>query len=178
MKKIIIAAILFSGFIFTSCGDEIKELLDVKISTKVNKTIPLTIAAGTNSYDKSEVMDLKNADTEKYLDKLKEINIKKLSFKFVNYTGDPAATADCELVVTLGSKKLSLKKIASFIVKNAVDNATVYEVTDANALKEIGTYMFTNKKFPLNFIANTKASAATTVNVEINAELEAKANPL
>lgn len=174
MKKILFIAFLFSGFLFSSCGDDLKDLLDVSINTTVTKDIDLTVIAGTNNLDKTVTASLDNQDLNPYLNKIKTLEIKKLSYKIVEFTGDESGT----ITANLNADNQTLLTITNKNVKTEFDNATVFEVTNKNALITAASAFLTNKTINLKTSGSTDCTTPMTFKIRVTIELGVVANPL
>ena len=174
MKKLLFIAFLFSSFLFSSCGDDLKDLLDVSINTTVTKDIDLSVIGGTNSLNQSVNVSLDNQDTNQYLNKLKTLEIKKMTYKIIEFTGDP----DGKITANLKADNETLLTITDTNVKTSFDNATVFEVTNKNALITAASAFLTNKTINLTTSGSTVCINPMTFKIKVTLELGIVANPL
>lgn len=75
------------------------------------------------------ILNLDNYDTHDYLDGLQSLTIKKLTYKFVDFTGNENFYMNVEL-----STDGNVIELKDFFVKEEADNGTVFEITDADKL--------------------------------------------
>lgn len=175
MKKLFFIATLFSSFLFSSCGDDLEELLDVKFNTTITEEIPVTVIAGTNSLNESTEFSLiENTETSKYLDKLKTLEIKKMTYKIIEFTGDNSGT----ITASLQADGETLHTVTNKIVKTEFDNATVFEVTNKTALITAATSLLQNKKISLKTTGQTVSASPMSFKIKLTLELGVVANPL
>lgn len=175
MKKILFISVLFTSFLFSSCGDDLEDLLDVSFEVPIVEEIDVDVAGGTNSLNQSVVFSLsEDTETNKYLDKLKSLEIKKMTYKVIDFTGD----ATGKITASLKADGATLHSITDVIVKTAFDNATVYEVTNKAALVTAATSLLQNKTISLETSGTTVSTSAMNFKIEVTLELGVVANPL
>jgi hypothetical protein len=175
MKKLFFIAVLFSSFLFSSCGDDLEDLLDVNFNTTITEEIPVTVIAGTNSLNESTEFSLQeNTDTSKYLDKLKTLEIKKMTYKIIDFSGDTTGT----ITASLQADGETLQTITNKTIKTEADNATVFEVTNKAALVTAATSLLKNKKISLKTTGQTVSTSAMSFKIKLILELGVVANPL
>lgn len=174
MKKAIqyltILAVLIS---FTSC----EKLTDVNFNTAITERIPIHIDKTTGtavSLDESIIMNLDNDDTHDYLNHIKDIEIKRLTYKLIDFTGDETGTVDVQFYME--TNPLIQNDI---IVKTEVDNATVFEITDVQALITIATVLKNGHQVTARYAGEALSeNEAMDFKVEITLELAITANPI
>ncbi len=175
MKKILLISVLFTSFLFSSCGDDLEDLLDVSFEVPIVEEIDVDVAGGTNSLNKSVVFSLsEETETNKYLDKLKSLEIKKMTYKVIDFTGD----ATGKITASLKADGATLHSITDVTVKTAFDNATIYEVTNKSALATAATSLLQNKTISLETSGQTVSTTAMNFKIEVTLELGVVANPL
>ena len=156
---------------FTSCDDDI---LDVDFNTTINATIVAHVDQGQEAIDESVVLSLDNNDTHDYLDNIKNVKIKKLTYKIISFSGDPEGYIDVDFyadTITLTAE--------DFFVKEAYDTATIFEITDVSKLNTMADLLKTNNSTTVGISGqSTAVEAALDFNIEVTAELEVTANPL
>lgn len=156
---------------FTSCDDDI---LDVDFNTTINATIVAHVDQGQEAIDESVVLSLDNNDTHDYLDNIKNVKIKKLTYKIISFSGDPEGYIDVDFyadTITLTAEE--------FFVKEAYDTATIFEITDVSKLNTMADLLKTNNSTTVGISGqSTAVEAALDFNIEVTAELEVTANPL
>ncbi len=169
----ILSALLIC-FIFTSCD---KDLLDVDFDTTVKATIVANINQGQETINESAVLSLENNDTRDYLDKIKNLKIKKLTYKIISFSGDTEGYIDVDFY----ANSITLKTEA-FVVKEAYDASTIFEITDVSKLNAMADLLKTNKNTTVG-ISGLCTGIQSNIddldfNIEVTAELEVTANPL
>ncbi|MFM9826891.1 hypothetical protein [Flavobacterium sp.] len=175
MKKILFISVLFTSFLFSSCGDDLEELLDVKFNTTITEEIPVTVIAGTNSLiESTEFSLIENTETSKYLDKLKTIEIKKMTYKIIEFTGDSTG----KITAVLEADGETLHSISDKTVNTEFVNATVFEVTNKAALLNAATSLLKNKKISLKTNGQTVSTSPMSFKIKLTLDLDVVANPL
>ena len=137
-KSIFTISVLVSifSFVLFSC-DDLEELADVTFDTTLSERIVVHVdqTAGTASdFNQTIVLNLDNADTNQYLDQINDLSVNSLSYKVIDFTGDPAGTIDAEFLVNDVSLLTN-----SFVVKTQADAGTTYEVDNVAQLNQIAT---------------------------------------
>lgn len=166
-----ILSALFICFMFTSCDDDI---LDVDFDTTVKATIVANVDQGQETINESVVLSLDNSDTHEYLDKIKDVTIKKLTYRIINFSGDSQGSVDIDFY----ADNITLQTEA-FVVNDAYNAATVFEVTDVSKLNTMADLLKTNNHTTVGITGNTVATEAEmNFNIEVTAQLEVTANPL
>lgn len=175
MKKLSCIAVLFTCFLFSSCGDDLEELLDVSFQVPIVEEIDVNVPSGTNPLGQSVVFSLsENTETSKYINKLKTLEIKKLTYKVIDFSGDNSG----KITASLKANGTTLHSITDVTVKTAFDNATVYEVTNKAALVTAATSLLQNKTISLETDGQTVSTSAMNFKIEVTLELGVVANPL
>jgi len=171
MKKTtkLLALVVFGiSFTFTSCDP--KDLLDVDFVQNLSKEIPMHIDKGQETLNESIVLNY----TPDHLNKIKKVKITKLTYKIINFTGDPSGTIDADVYadnIFLG--------ILDFNRKLELDNTTVFEVTDVDKLNEVAILLQDNKTLTIEIKGDSSAiDGAMDFKVEFTVVLEITANPL
>ena len=171
-----ILTVLFISFSFFAC-DDVEDLLDITLSDTIVEEIPVVVAQTNGeraTFSKSVSVSLDAGEFEEYLDKIKDVEIKSLSYKIINFSGDPTgdvmATFSVDGVVDLEN---------SFVVKTAADNATIFEITDTDALNQLADQLKNNHAFTANYSGSALCdNDAMNFTVEITLDLEVIVNPL
>lgn len=174
MKKLFFIAALFTGVLFTSC---VKDLLDVNFGTTITNVIPVAVLPGTVATTQNTDFSLDaNADTKKYLNKLKSIEIKKMTYKIKDFATGGDATG--KVGIKLMANNALLYSVDNVVAKTSSDAMTVYEVTDKAALKTAAASLLQNKKITLQSEYKSDSKTTMNFNVEVMMELGVVANPL
>lgn len=166
-----ILSALFICFMFTSCDED---LLDVDFDTTVKATVVANVNQGQETVDENVVLSLDNSDTHDYLDNIKGVEIKKLTYKISSFSGNELGEVDVDFY----ADNLVLRT-ESFNVKTAYNNGTIFEITDVSKLNAIADLLKTNKKTTVGITGETNSTeGAMDFNIEVTAVLEVTANPL
>ena len=166
----ILSALLIC-FVFTSCDDD---LLDVDFDTTVKATIVAHVDQGQVTIDENVVLSIDNSDTHEYLDKIKGVTIKKLTYKIISFTGNYMGSVDIDFY----ADNITLKTEA-FVVNNAYTASRIFEVTDVSKLNTMANLLKTNKSTTVGIRGETISNEGNMdFSIEVTAELEVTANPL
>lgn len=140
MKNILLVLGMFLISVsFSSCDEDDLEGLIPAFDVNLAKTgIIEVLIDQTNgdwvNYSKTTTLNIVNGDTEDYLNKIKSVKINKLSYRIINFNGDPNGEVKGSFAVA-GQVSLS----NDFVVKTSADNGVVYEVTEVAELNRIAT---------------------------------------
>lgn len=152
MKKTLLALLISCMcFSFTSCDeDDIKELLpsfNVDITETENILVAIDQTNGERaSYSEKTDLTIVNNDTEDYLNKIKSIEIKSLSYKIINFNGDPTGDVAGSFSV---DGQVSLQN--DFVVKKVADDQMVYNITEVNELNRIANALKSGKSVEVEY---------------------------
>lgn len=119
-------------------------------------------------------ISLDNEDTSEYLNNLKSIEIKKMTYKIIEFDGDPEG----KITLNLKANNETLLSITDVTVKTAFDNATVYEVTNKAALTKAANSFLQNKAIALETTGQSVSTNPMSFKFLITLELGVVANPL
>ncbi|MDV7186666.1 hypothetical protein R3X25_05180 [Lutibacter sp. TH_r2] len=170
IKFLTVLVAVFS-FTFTSCDDDI---LDVDFNTTITAKIPVHVDQDQETVNESTILSLDNSDTNKYLNKIKGVEITKLTYKITNFSGDATGTIN----VDFKADNLILQT-EGFVVENAYNNTTIFEVTDIDKLNNMANLLKNNKSVTVGVSGDCVAKEnSMDFNVEVTAELKVTANPL
>jgi len=86
LKNLLIALFFIS---FTSCTDDLTEF---DFTTTQTKTFNVTLNSGVVVLDETVIFNIDNADTNAYLEHLKNVKINKMTYHISNYVGEDNAT--------------------------------------------------------------------------------------
>ena len=172
IKFLAVLVTVFS-FTFTAC-DELEDLVDVDFTTSISAKIPVAIDQGQETVNESVLLSLDNSATHDYLNKIEDVEITKLTYKIINFSGDATGTID----VSLFADDITLD-LMKFTVKDAYSNGTIFEVTDVAKLNEMANLLKKNKSVTVGITGECNAPEdAMNFNVEVAASLKVTANPL
>ena len=160
MKKILLVlGVFLMGLSFSSCDED--DLVDLLPSFKVDineiENIPVHIDQTNGervAFSATTNLSIKNDDTNDYLDKIEAVSISKLSYKIIDFTGDPAGDVAGSFDVA-GQVSLSNE----FVVKTSADNQTVYNITDVNELSRIANTLLSGQSVVVKYSGNALCDA-------------------
>ena len=168
--------ILLLSFTFNSC-DKAKELADVEFSTTLVEKIPVHLNEDQNQepIEQELVMSLDNTDTHDYLDKIKEISIKKLTYKIIDLTGgDESAYMQANLLMDT----FELQHNLEMNIQADFNDETIFEVTDIAKLNQVANAIKANKQIMVKLSGDYQSQAITDFKIEVTIKLDIIANPL
>jgi len=168
LKNLFVAIIFIS---FASCTDDLTEF---DFNSTQTKTFNVSLNSGSNVIDESVIFNIDNADTNAYLDHLKNVKINKMTYHISNYAGENAATTSFVAQYD-GTPFHSLTGIN---LKNANDSSTKFEVTDTNALNAIATKLLNRQNVNIKSIGSVTHDNLVTFTVTITMELKVTADAL
>lgn len=154
---------------FSSCDEDdvIGLLPSFKVDINQTETIPIFIDQTNGeraSISGSTVINIVNKDTEDYLNKIKAVEITRLSYKIIDFNGDPDGDVAAALSI---ANQVSLEN--DFTVKNAADNQIVYEITEVNELTRIANALKSGQDVPVKYEGTALCDAAAMdFKVEVN----------
>ncbi len=155
MNRSLIALLtLCMCFSFTSCDeDDIKGLLP-NFNVDINKTENIAVIINqTNgdriAYSEKTSLNIVDKNTEDYLNKIKNVEIITLSYKIINFSGDPIGDVAGSFSV---AGQVSLQN--AFVVKTSADNQIVYEITEVNELNRIANALKSGQTITVEYAGN------------------------
>jgi len=163
--------VLLIAFTFNSC-DDVKDLADVDFSTTIKENIDVSISESQEYISDEITLNIDNTDTHDYLDKLKSVKIKKLTYRYKNFSGNE----DCSMNVEISTDNVVFET-KEFFIKQDVDNGTIYEITDVDKINAMATALKNNKEVSFKMEGEVTNGAANFT-IEVTAELDIIANPL
>jgi len=168
-----ILAILLVVISFQSC-DKLEELADIDFNTSINQKIAIHIDQYQEGINETAIISLDNGDTHDYLDKFKSVSITKMSYKIIDFIGDPEGSVNIEISVD----GVSLLQENS-IVKQANDNNTIFEITDTNKLNVIAAALKNNHQVSVSVRGTSiVTNDAMDFKVDVTIDLAIVANAL
>lgn len=177
MLKRMAISLLFFGLVFSGCDeDDIAAVLpDIDIAVSETEEIPVFVQKTDGDwvqFSETTNVSIVNNDTQKYLNKIKKVKIKRLRYRVLAFQGDPNGEVQGSFSADNGKTFQN-----QFMVKKAFDDQTFYEVQDvdelnriANALKSKNTIqvrysgMALCDQDDLDFILEVEFEAEVTVN--------------
>lgn len=137
-------------FSLSSC-DEAEELLN--LTKDFDDTIVESIAINIDktagdrvAFSNSTVLSIDDPALQPYINKIKSIEIKSLSYKVINFIGDPSGDVNGEFYI---DNIVYLTN--AFVVKTEADKGTVFKITEVAELNEIANKLKANKKLTAEY---------------------------
>jgi len=173
--KIKFLVVLLVVFSFTSC----EKMTDVNFETTTTDRIDIEVTptkTGAIAFDEEVVVKLENGSGEigDYLQHLKKIEVKKLSYKFISFSGDADTVITGKLYLdgTLVNENISIN------LKQAVDAVSVFEILDAQDLDKMEKSLINNKQITIRFAGEATTSQQLNFKVEATSKLAVTADPI
>ena len=142
--------LILNSFSISSC-DEAEKLLN--LTEDFDDTIVEAIALDVDqtsgdrvSFSNTTILDINDPDIQPYLNKIENIEIKSLSYKIINFSGDPDGDVNGEFYI---DDIIYLTN--AFVVKTEADKGTVFKITEVAALNEIAKKLKANKKLTAKY---------------------------
>jgi hypothetical protein len=168
LKNLLIALFFIS---FTSCTDDLTEF---DFTTTQTKTFNVTLNPGVVVLDETVIFNIDNADTNAYLEHLKNVKINKMTYHISNYVGEDNATTS----FVAQYDGTPFHGLTNVNLKNANDSSTKFEVSDTNALNAIATKLLNRQNVNIKSIGSVTHNALVTFTVTITMELKITADAL
>lgn len=171
-KNLTVLAILVSPMI--SC-DEIEDLIDVKKSVVLSENFTVDLNGGDDSIESQDLdISILTSAVKPYADLLKKVEIEKVTFQILNYSGDDAAEFEVKF-----SADGTLFMDESFVASSAASNSTIFEVTDSTGLNTLASKLLNNENVTIAFSAESKnLENPASFTVQAKFYIEVTANPL
>ncbi len=171
-KTIIFLAFLLISFSFSSC-EEAEEALGLTkdFTVRVTANIPVHIDQTSGdwvSHSNTAVISIDTDDTHDYLNKIRNIKINSLSYKIINFNGDPNGEVDASFYV---ENEVSLSN--AMVVKPEADKGTVFKITETDELSRIANLLKNGKKVTVKYAGDALCDAAD-MNFTVEVKLDAK----
>ena len=147
MKKTLLALFMCCMcYTFSSCDEEdVAGLLGsftVGVDQIENIPVHLDQTDGERmTYSFKNTLTINNKDTKDYINKIKNVQISKLTYKVINFSGDPLGEVDGAFMV---ADQISLQN--AFVVKKAADDQIIYEITEVAELQRIAESLKSGQK--------------------------------
>ena len=153
-KSLIALFTLCMCFSFSSCDeDDIKGLLpSFKVDINKTENIPVHIDQTNGdriTFSEKTNLNIVDKNTEDYLNKIKNVEIITLSYKIINFSGDPIGDVEGSFSV---ADQVSLQN--AFVVKTAADNQIVYKITEVNELNRIANALKSGQTIAVEYAGN------------------------
>jgi len=151
MTHRIILILVFLGLGFSSCDeDDLAAVLpDIDAEVSATENIPVSVDKTDGEwveYSGTTNVSIINDDTEKYLNKIKSVNIKRFRYTVFAFNGDP--TGEVQGSFSADNGKTFENR---FMVKNAFDQKTVFEIDDVAELNRIANALRTRHTIQVRY---------------------------
>ena len=163
MKKLFLFTLII-GLTFTACK---KDALDANFTTNISATSPqIDVNATTNvfakmtnvgTYSQSFEVSLKNADTQDYLNKLKDLDLSNVKLQFSGLSGLASNATDTDLTVTIDNQ---ITFHYTDFKYSEVANGQDFSLVDNQKIAEIASLLLNHKKITVK-VEGTIPDSAT-----------------
>ncbi|MFD1314186.1 hypothetical protein [Namhaeicola litoreus] len=142
--------LLLASIGFYACSeDSVDELLekDLSITEKIEIPVHVDKTNGTwATFDNSKEISIDNAQTQDYLNRVKAVKIKSLTYRIMNFNGDPNGQVEASFHC---ANQLSLAN--TFVVQTAAQNMMQYQINEIAELNRIGQALKNGKKMQARY---------------------------
>jgi hypothetical protein len=174
MKKIGLFIWLLSFFLFYGC-DSLNEIKTIDLDTTIKHSVPVNIAeTDPSSVEEDFSVDASsNSEVSKYLDKIQEYTVNKITYKIKNYSGAAGILLDGQ--AKFGS---NVADISNLNLSEAAGAGTVFEFDlDQNALKAIANDLENGNEIS-GSLEGTVSGKPVSFTVEFEFDISLKAEVL
>ena len=173
IKFLAVFVLVVTGFTFTAC-DEIDDLTSVDFTSSLSDQFNLSFdESSEEAIDESLTFDLAdNNSVSKYLNKLKEVDITKITYRVTKYSGDENLNLNVGFYVN-GS---AVVPVTNYNLKSELGNE--FEITDPAILKTISTTLLSKKQVTLQLKGNYNSKSAATAELYVTVYFDATAKAL
>lgn len=185
MKTIFnVFVLLLLSFSFNAC-DEAEDALDQDFSVNIDETIPVHVdqtglaktanaVIAPHAFQGSAVLSIDTDDTHGYLNKIKSVEVKSLTYKIIQFNGDPTGTIEGQLFVNN-----ALLATNNITVKTESDKGTVFEVSNPEELTKIANALKSGYKVNASYQGTALCdNDEMNFRVQIMMRVRVTANPL
>ena len=142
--------LLLIAFSISSC-DEAEDLLNLTkdFDDTIVESIAISIdktAGERASFSNSTVLSIDDPALQPYINKIKSIEIKSLSYKIINFNGDATGDVNGEFYIDD-----IVYLTDAFVVKTEADKGTVFKINDVAELNEIANKLKANKELTAKY---------------------------
>ncbi len=160
---------------FTSCEDLTDVTFDTEVTERIDVNIPNTSGESVD-FNSQNTIKLENGSgqIDDYLNYIKDVEIKKLSYKIINFSGDEngVITASFKVNGTL------LKEHVAMNVKTVADSGEIFEITDVQELNTIATALKNSNQVDVSYQGDAITNDILNFKVEVTLELAITADPI
>lgn len=178
--NLFILLLLVAGF--QAC-DDAEELLDQTFTVNIDENIPFDLSlAGKSIYidctpkafSGTKTLSIDNNDTHEYLNKIKSVEIKSLTYKIMNFNGPDASSVAASLYFDN-----ELMATENIMLKTAAANGTVYEVTNTELLNRVANNLRSRHTITARYEGSANQWCNNlTFRIQIRMQVKVIANPL
>ncbi len=160
---------------FMSCEDLTDVTFDTSITERIDVNIPNT-SGESAAFSAQNIIKLENGSgqIDDYLNYIKDVEIKKLSYKIINFSGDENGV----VTVSFNVNGTLLKEHVAMNVKAVADSGEIFEVTDLQELNTIATAMKNSKQVTISYNGDAITNDTLNFKVEVTLELAITADPI
>lgn len=175
--KFLTVLVAVISFTFTSC-DEIDDLTEVDFNSSLSGAYNLNFEAeSTKKISESITLDLaENNDISKYLSKLNDVEITKITYEITKFTGDQYV--DMNVGLYQYEEKENKIIIAPRDYNLDSETSVVYEITDTAILNAISTELLNSKQVKLLLKGDYQSLSSATAEITVTVYFKATANAL
>ncbi len=175
--KFLTVLVAVISFTFTSC-DEIDDLTEVDFNSSLSGAYNLNFEAeSTKNINESLTLDLaSDNDISKYLNKLNEVEITKITYQITKFTGDQYV--DMNVGLYQYEEKENKIIIAPRDYNLDSETSVVYEITDTAILNAISTELLNSKQVKLLLKGDYQSLSSATAEITVTVYFKATANAL
>lgn len=176
--NILLLALLMACFTISSCDeDDLEGVLpafDVKIVQTEEIPVHIDQTMGVRAtFSETTELSIVTDDTKNHLNKIKKLTINKLSYKIIKFSGDATGDVEGSFIV---DGQLSLKN--NFVVNDAANNGTIYEINDVADLNRIITALIGGQAITVEYGGSALSEADDMdFTVEVTLDATVKIDP-
>ena len=157
MKKVVLL-LLLTVITLTSCK---KDATDVTFSTNLSKTsdqidVNSPTMKASSAFNETFIVDLSNADTQDYIDRIKDIDLENVRISFQGLAGLAGNTTSTILRITVNDQ-ITLT-FNNFVYDN-VANGQDFVIDDAQKVNEMADLLKSAKKLTIKVEGNIPDTA-------------------
>lgn len=177
MKKVALLLVL-TMIGFTSCK---KDAADVEFSTNLSKTSDQidvnspTLKMATSAYNETFVVDLENAETRDYINKIKDVDLENVRIAFQGLAGLAGNTTPTVLRLTINNQVVL--EYNNFVY-DRVANGQDFVIDDTQKVDQMANLLQTAKKLTIKVEGNIPDTAMYQFYIKFMAKANITASAL
>jgi hypothetical protein len=164
--KIIIALLFITTL--SSCK---KDLGEFTFGTTLHKVFPIEVSQTDGvavSFDTNNaVVSMDNTDTHEYLENIKDVKVKSISFFFENFTGDTTGVVNATYFVD----EVPFYTLTNINVANEVGASYSHKITDTTLLNQVATALKNHQEITAKYVGDVQCDE-DMMRFDINATFE------